>query len=141
MNITLKRTNLQPTYTEGQLFIDDKYFCDTIEDTFRKLPIICPNKNDCKCKEKIYSQTAIPVGVYKFILSLSNRFKKILPEILNVPHFLGIRIHSGNKAEDSAGCILLGIKSKDGEVLQSRIIMDKFLLLIKDKKDLTIIIK
>lgn len=137
MKLTLKRTKLEKTYTEGKLFINDVYFCDTIEDTVRDLPLKCPS-TECKCKEKIFGETAILKGIYKVILSFSNRFKKILPEILNVQHFAGIRIHGGNKAADSHGCILLGIKSKDGEVLSSQATMKKFMALIEKEKEITI---
>lgn len=70
--------------------------CDTLEDRVR------PEG------EKVYGKTAIPEGAYEMVLSYSPRFKKILPEILNVPNFTGIRIHSLNKAEESEGCIGVG---------------------------------
>ena len=138
MELKLKRTKFEKNYTEGKLYINGKYFCDTIEDTERDLPLKCPTISECKCKEKVYGETAILRGIYKVILSFSNRFKKILPEILNVEHFKGIRIHGGNKAEDSHGCILLGIKSKDGEVLSSQITIKKFILLLEKEKEITI---
>ena len=138
MELKLKRTKFEKNYTEGKLYINGKYFCDTIEDTERNLPLKCPTTFECKCKEKIYGETAILKGIYKVILSFSNRFKKILPEILNVEHFKGIRIHGGNKAEDSHGCILLGIKSKDGEILSSQITIKKFILLLEKEKEITI---
>jgi hypothetical protein len=58
--------------------------------------------------QKVHGLTAIPRGKYTLVNSFSNRFQKYLPEILNVPGFAGIRIHPGNKAEDSEGCILVG---------------------------------
>ena len=138
MKLNLKRTNFSEKYTEGKLYINGEYFCDTIEDKVRNLPKICPKQPNCTCKEKIFGETAIPKGIYKVILSFSNRFKKILPEILKVEHFSGIRIHGGNKSEDSHGCILLGIKSKDGEVLSSQITIKKFILLLEKEKEITI---
>ena len=57
---------------------------------------------------KVPGETAIPAGTYKMILSKSPKFGRILPEILNVPNFVGIRIHKGNTAEDSAGCLIIG---------------------------------
>ena len=88
MLIELKRTILHHQYTEGIMYIDGYEFCDTIEDMVR------PDG------EKIKGETAIPAGEYKLILSYSNRFKKVMPEILNVPGFEGIRIHPGNTAKD-----------------------------------------
>jgi hypothetical protein len=57
---------------------------------------------------KIDGQTAIPAGEYKISLTMSNRFKKILPLLANVPNFSGIRIHGGNTSENTEGCILVG---------------------------------
>ena len=99
MELLLKRIYKGNKYTIGKLYIDGKWFCDTIEDVVRNLPKDCPYTSkgrNCECKEKVYGETAIPVGTYKVVLSYSNKFKRILPEILNVPHFLGIRIHRGN---------------------------------------------
>ena len=82
--------------TLGSLFINDHWQCHTLEDVIRP------------AGEKVRNKTAIPPGRYKLILSMSNRFKKIMPEVLNVPMFTGIRIHSGNTAKDTAGCLLVG---------------------------------
>ena len=58
--------------------------------------------------EKVYGKTAIPRGLYKVTTSQSYRFKRVLPEVLDVPGFTGIRVHGGNTAEDTLGCILVG---------------------------------
>jgi hypothetical protein len=117
MKLTLKRIALRPTYTIGKLYIDGEYFCDTCEDKVRDT-----NKNGVFDEgKKVYGETAIPYGTYKVILSMSNRFKRVLPLLLDVPEFSGIRIHSGNTAEkDSAGCILVGENKQVGKVLNSR---------------------
>lgn len=132
-------------YTIGNLYINDKFFCNTLEDPVRKLPKECPytSKGEiCQCEEKINGQTAIPTGKYKVVLSYSNRFNKVLPELLNVPHFKGIRIHSGNTEEDTEGCILVGENSVKGQVINSRIIYTKLSkILEKDKSDIEIEIK
>lgn len=61
--------------------------------------------------------SCIPVGRYKMRYSMSNRFKKMMWEVLNVPGRAGIRIHSGNyagdKLSDSLGCILPCLKWQD----------------------------
>ena len=95
MNLTLKRLNLTPNYTEGELYVNGVYFCKTLEDTNRDL-----NKNGQfdNNEKKIYGETCIPYGKYKVILSYSPKFKRELPEILEVPNFQGIRIHRGNYA-------------------------------------------
>ncbi len=116
-------------YTIGDLTINGIFFCNTLEDTIRKLVDL--NKDgdfDDKNEGKVYGETAIPRGIYKVILSYSNRFKRILPELLSVKGFAGIRIHSGNKAVDTHGCILVGDNTEKGKVTGSRV---KELALIK----------
>ena len=143
MELLLKRIYKVDKYTIGKLYIDGEWFCDTIEDKVRNLPKECPYTSkgiNCKCKEKIYSETAIPAGTYKVILSYSNRFKRILPEILNVPHFLGIRIHRGNTEQDSAGCIILGENKIKGKVINSTPYETKLVKLLENQKNITITI-
>lgn len=101
MELKLNRIFLGSSATIGELLVNDKYLCDTLEDRVR------PEG------EKVYGKTAIPEGTYEMVLSYSPRFKKILPEILNVPNFTGIRIHCGNSSADSSGCVLVG--TWDGE--------------------------
>ena len=86
-------------FSEGKLFIDDVFECYTVEDEDRHLEA---------GGTKIPAVTAIPKGSYEVVLSMSPRFKRILPEVLNVPGFTGVRIHSGNSSKDSEGCILVG---------------------------------
>ena len=91
--------------TIGELHINGKFFCYTLEDKDRYVE---------QGGKKEFGITAIPRGTYNVVLSFSNRFQKYLPEILNVPQFAGIRMHTGNKPEDTEGCILVGkIKMKD----------------------------
>lgn len=111
MKLTLKRKFLGGKYTVGDLFIDGKLFCNTIEDTVRELPVTCPYTSkgqSCKCKGKVYAETAIPAGTYKVTMEYSPRFKRKLPLLHNVPHFIGILIHSGNDESSSAGCLIVG---------------------------------
>lgn len=109
-------------YTISKLYIDGKYYCDTIEDTVRDLPLECPYTSrgqSCRCNEKIYSETAIPAGTYKVIVNMSNKFGRELPLLVDVPHFLGIRIHRGNTSKDSSGCIIVGENKVKGTVINS----------------------
>ena len=111
MKLTLNRKFKGQTYTIGDLSIDGKFFCTTIEDAVRELPATCPDTprgRSCTCKEKVYAKTAIPAGTYKVTLPYSPRYKKKMPYLHDVPHFLGILIHSGNTEVDSAGCIIVG---------------------------------
>lgn len=141
MKLTLKRKFLGDEYTVGDLFIDDKIFCNTIEDTVRELPVTCPytpKGQSCKCKGKIYAETAIPAGIYAVTMEYSPRFKRKLPLLHNVPHFIGILIHSGTTAVDSAGCVLVGKNTIKGKVTESRVTSDKLNAILSKEKHITI---
>lgn len=129
MKLTLKRIALRPTYTIGKLYIDDVYFCDTIEDTVRDL-----NKNGKfdNGEKKVHSKTAIPYGIYEIKWTYSPRFKKYTPQLMNVPSFEGIRIHAGNTSADTEGCLILGKNKQVGKVLSSRDTINKFYPIIKE---------
>ena len=140
MELKLNRIFLGNDFTIGELYVNDKYLMDTLEDKVRELPATCPytpKYQNCKCKEKVYAETAIPAGTYKVKLTYSNKYKKIMPEICNVPHFLGIRIHSGNKSADSSGCVIVG--EWDGKtpdwVSNSRVNYNKLYDLLKSASD------
>ena len=118
MKLTLNRIYKGPEYTIGKLYIDDKYFCDTLEDTVRTDGM------------KVYGKTAIPAGTYKIELTESPRFRCLMPLICNVPNFSGIRIHAGNSAEDTDGCVLVGLNKIKGKVINSRETFGKLLSLM-----------
>lgn len=141
MKITIKRIFKGSSYTIGKLYIDGQYFSDTIEDAVRSLPSVCPNTPrgvPCACKAKVDARTAIPAGTYKVTMEYSPRFKRKLPYLHDVPHFLGILIHSGNTEADSGGCIIVGRNTVKGKILESRATLDKLLSRIKDEKEITI---
>lgn len=116
MELLLERKWCKPDYTIGRLFVNDKFFSNTLEDTVRDI-----NKNGTfDCGEfKISGHTAIPYGEYEVIVNYSPKFKRELPRLLNVPHFEGILIHRGNTHKDSSGCILVGENKQKGMVLNS----------------------
>lgn len=128
MKITLKRIALKDTYTIGKLYIDGEYFCDTLEDTVRDL-----NKNGVfdNGEKKIYGETAIPYGTYNVKWTYSNKFKKYMPLIENVPSFAGIRIHAGNSSADTQGCVLVGENKAVGKVLNSKNTVNKLYPIIE----------
>lgn len=129
MEILVKRIARKEKYTIGKMYIDGQYVCDTLEDTDRGL------KKSMSLEEikqkKVYGQTAIPEGKYQIIWSYSNKFKKNLPLLLNVPGYEGIRIHSGNTDVDTYGCILLGQNKVVGKVINSIATCNKVLPLIQ----------
>lgn len=118
MEILLERAWKRDTYTIGRVTIDGKRFCESIEDTDRGLHQDMPEKEIAKVK--VYGATAIPAGEYTVKMTYSPKYKRTMPEVLDVKGFRGIRIHSGNTAEDSLGCILLGRNTKVGMVTDSR---------------------
>ena len=129
MKLTLKRIALRPTYTIGKLYIDDVYFCDTIEDTVRDTNKSGKFDNG---EQKIKGKTAIPYGTYEIKWTYSPRFKKYTPQLMNVPSFEGIRVHAGNTSADTEGCLILGENKQVGKVLNSRATINKFYPIIKE---------
>lgn len=109
--------------TTGKLSVDGKFFCYTLEDTAR------PENS-----EKINGKTAIPAGLYLIDITWSNRFKRWLPLLLNVPGFAGIRIHPGNTATDTEGCILVGASRSLNCVTESRQAFDLLYKLLHEAK-------
>jgi hypothetical protein len=90
----------------GEMYLNGKFFCYTLEDKERDLSQ-CDDILKIKNK-KIYGQTAIPKGQYKWILTYSNKLNQNTPELLEVKGFNNIRIHAGNTEKDTLGCILVG---------------------------------
>lgn len=105
MKLILQRFAQTPEYTVGRLYINDQFYCHTMEDAVRE--------------EKIPNKTAIPEGTYRVIVNRSPRFKRDLPRLLDVPNFEGILIHRGNTHKDSSGCILVGENKVKGKVINS----------------------
>lgn len=102
----LEREWFSDKSTIGTLSFDGVHCCFTLEDTCRR--------------KKEHGTTAIPSGTYEVTLDYSERFKKIMPHVLNVPFFEGIRIHAGNTPEDTDGCILVGLRKDKDAVYDSQ---------------------
>lgn len=118
MEVIIDRAWKQGNYTVGKVIIDGERFCESMEDKDRGLTQDMSEKEIKRVK--VYGETAIPTGVYTVKNTYSSKYKRNMPEVLNVPGFSGIRIHSGNTAKDSLGCILLGRNTKVGMVTESR---------------------
>lgn len=110
MLLEVKRLYKKDTYTIGVLMVDGEKFSDTLEDKVR----------DLKSEKKVYGETAIPAGKYKVVMSMSSKFKRVMPYLENVPQFTGIMIHPGNTIKDTLGCILVGENKKKGQLVNSR---------------------
>jgi hypothetical protein len=110
MDLVLRRRPSVDGCTLGELFVNGVHECFTLEDMVRDGP-------------KIAHETAVPAGRYEVVITKSQRFGKMLPLLLNVSGFDGIRIHSGNTAADTSGCILVGQRAAVDSVLDSRLAM------------------
>ena len=138
MELILTRIAKRKTYTIGRLAIrkevndeylagtTNEYFCDTLEPTWRDY---------AHGGRKIKGRSAIPEGRYAVVISYSPKFKQWLPILLGVPNFDGIRIHAGNTAADTAGCILVGKNKLVGQVVDSRIWVHRLKQKIVEAKD------
>lgn len=123
MQIELHRKYRKNGYTIGLLYINGQLVCNTLEDTDRGLTSAM-SVNDIAAV-KVKGKTAIPTGSYPVIMSYSPRFKKQMPLICGVKGFEGIRIHSGNSAEDTEGCILCGKNTEVGRITSSKMWTEK----------------
>lgn len=114
MKLKIVRTWCNPNCTIGLLTVNGTNECFTLEDVIRQVP-------GRMVKDwKVAGQTAIPRGVYPVTITYSNRFKRELPLVDDVEGFTGIRIHPGNTAEDTEGCILVGRTKGPDCVYESR---------------------
>lgn len=153
MKLTLNRRFKAPEYTIGELYIDGKWFCNTLEDTDRDLSqdmLLTYIQN-----KKIKSQTAIPTGTYKVDMDTvspkysnyskypyAKQFNAKMPRLLNVKGFEGILIHAGNTQKDTDGCILVGINKVKGQVINSQATWKKLMsVLLKDKDNIELTIR
>lgn len=122
MELKLRRIAKRNTYTIGRLLINGEYFCDTLE----------PKVRDLSKELKVKGKTAIPAGRYRLYLTYSSRFKRILPLVDNVPQFSGVRIHRGNTAKDTEGCILVGYNREVGKVLDSAVTEQRLMAILQN---------
>lgn len=153
MNIVIDRKWKKGSYTIGNLYINGVLFSNTLEDKDRGLTSSMTLEEINK--KKIYGQTAIPSGTYEVKMTYSNRFhsrawgKKYggkVPELINVKGFGGVRIHPGNKAADTLGCILVGKNSAVGMVTNSqayyfKLLDDYIVPVVKKGEKITLTIK
>lgn len=147
MKLRLVRIFNCKEYCIGKLYVNGKYFCDTLEDTDRGL------KQSMKLEEvlkiKVKGKTAIPTGTYKITLDVvSQKFSKKnvykfckgkLPRLVDVLGYLGVLMHIGNKPEDTDGCVLVGENKVKGQVINSTATFIRlYEVLAKAKEDITI---
>ena len=132
MKLKIKRIFKGDKYTIGHLYINNIYFCDTLEDKVRNLP-----------KEpKVYGETAIPAGIYEIDMNtVSPKFKSrswakkwggIVPRLKNVPYFEGVLMHPLNKPEETYGCIGVGDNQVVGGLVNSTIQFNRLMRRLVD---------
>ena len=136
MRIELVRIAFKDTYTIGKLYVDGKYFCDVLEDVDRGLDSSMSESEILE--KKVKGQTAIPTGHYVINITYSPKYKRMMPLLLDVKGFSGIRIHSGNSSKDTEGCLLVGKNKKVGMVLESRGTYQRLFKMMEGEKEITI---
>lgn len=118
MELILERKYRNADSTEGNLYVNGKWFCHVVEDVVRAKP------GQWKKELKVYAKTAIPYGRYRVLVTYSPKFKRLLTAILDVPDFTGIRIHSGTSHKSSAGCPIISKVADDGDGTRNRLVKD-----------------
>ena len=126
MKLKLTRDVFTDLSTTGKLTVDDEYFSFTLEDTDRKMEA---------GGEKVYGKTCVPRGAYDVVLNFSNRYQKVMPQVMDVPGFEGIRIHAGNFHGDTNGCVLLGSTRSTDFVGNSMVTFDRLMGILEDAYD------
>jgi hypothetical protein len=109
IKLLLQRKASKSPYTMGKLLVNGELFCDTLEN----------------------AKKIIPTGAYKIALVWSDKFRRVLPELANVPSRMAIRIHRGNSLKDTQGCILVGINDKAGWLRNSALYEQKIVELVR----------
>jgi hypothetical protein len=110
MDLLMRRDPSADGSTIGRLFIDGIFEAFTLEDVVRPGP-------------KVMHETAIPAGRYQVDITMSERFQRMLPVLLDVPGFTGVRIHPGNTNADTSGCILIGQSRAHDSISSSKLAM------------------
>ena len=136
MRIELVRIAFKDTYTIGKLYVDGTYFCDVLEDKDRGLDSSMTESEILE--KKVKGQTAIPTGHYNIDITYSPKYKRMMPLLLDVKGFSGIRIHSGNTSKDTEGCIIVGKNKQVGMVLESRDTYKRLFEMMQGEKNITI---
>ena len=149
MKLLLKRIAKRDTYTIGKLYIDDKYFADTLEDPDRGLTNSMSREQIAKIK--VYGETAIPTGTYNIDMntvsakfknrSWASPYKGKIPRLQNVPGYEGVLIHPGTTSKDTLGCILVGKNTRKGMITQSQATFHQLMSILTKGTNITITIE
>ncbi len=121
MHIKAHRNVFTENTTISNVTVNGDFLCFFLEDKDRKLE---------DGGTKVFGKTAIPRGFYEIVMDYSPKYKKNMPHILDVPQFEGIRIHPGNKEDDTEGCLIPGMDYKTDWVSESKVAYEKLLSLM-----------
>tara|TARA_R110000822_G_scaffold124912_1_gene259369 strand:+ start:166 stop:636 length:471 start_codon:yes stop_codon:yes gene_type:complete len=132
MELQLKREIFTDISTIGTLTIDGKFECYILEDKDRGINNTLTLEQIMRVK--VYGKTAIPYGRYEIDWTMSARFKVMMPILLNVVGWSGIRIHKGNTEIDSLGCLLCGTRKLSNRITESTIATNKLYAKIEAAK-------
>lgn len=139
MKLHLNRIAREQGYTIGRLYLitkasppnpspgrgeDAVKICDTLEPQWR---------NYQGGEKKVKGKSAIPEGTYRVVVTRSPRLGQWLPLLLDVPQFSGVRIHAGNSADDTEGCILVGDNMYKGTLVRSKLALQRLMKLLADR--------
>lgn len=149
MKLLLQRKYKKANYTIGDLYIDGKWFSNTLEDKDRGLTQDMDLEDILRIK--VYGETAIPTGTYRIDMntispkfkdrSWAKPYKGKIPRLLNVPGFDGVLLHPGNSANDSLGCVLVGNNTQVGKVLNSQAVFKRLMQKLLGEQDITLTIE
>lgn len=126
IEVLIHRKWRKVAYTVGRFFVNRTLLFNSLEDTDRGLTQEMSEEDILAVK--VPGKTAIPVGTYELRLTVSGKFKNrswakkykgLVPEIVDVPGYSGVRIHPGNKPNQTDGCPLTGRNTKVGELTDS----------------------
>lgn len=124
MKLVVRRKWFSEKATVGILYIDGSFFAYSLEDVVRP------------AGEKVKGKTAIPWGTYPVVVTFSDRFQKPLPLLIGVPNFVGVRIHAGNDATDTEGCLLVGLTHSQDFVGNSKLAMERLMEKLDEAYDI-----
>lgn len=123
MKIEVVRTYFNQNYTKGIMLVDNEFFGYTLE----------PQKKGSN--EKSFLNRCIDTGKYVAVYEYSPKFKQHLIELKNVPEHTEIKIHAGNFRSNTRGCILVGLRSVVGSILDSKIAVEMLNTMAKNAKN------
>ena len=133
MKIVVERFMFDKNYTMSRVYVDDKFYCFGLEPYDASITKETPVE-DIKSLKTKYGKIAVPLGEYELVYNWSNKYQKMLPLVMDTPGFAGVRLHAGNKIDDTRACLLLGKFYMNGVISDSRATMNKFIAYWKELK-------